>query len=88
MDVHFADCTSPHAFTSSLRQMKQSQLSSDVFGGASFLSVAHRNEWLLSSLVDGCFVLKRFVFSTSAPLFNDTRILLLTDIFMESTGCF
>jgi len=29
----------------------------------------------LSSLVDGCFVLKRFVFNTIARLFNDTRIL-------------
>jgi hypothetical protein len=59
--------------------MKNSHLSLNVFGGASFLSFAHRNESLFSCypLLMVFFVayLKDLFFITIARLFNDTLIL-------------
>jgi len=42
----------------------------------------------LSSLVDGCFTMKRLVFSTIAQLFTDTFYLLLSEISVGLTRCF
>jgi len=62
--------------TSPLQQIEQTQLYLD-FCGWGFVPFFHPEEQaalFLSSLVNGCFILKRLVFSTTARLFNDTLL--------------
>ena len=44
------------------------------------LSFAQKNKQHLSSLVNGCFTLKRLVFSTSARLFNDILLAFVRNV--------
>jgi hypothetical protein len=69
--------------------MKQSQLSLDIFGGSSFLSSAHKCEWRFSCLLLLMAVLHlKYLFSALSPDYSVALLfLLLSEIFMESTGC-
>jgi len=71
--------------TSPLQQIEQTQLYLD-FCGRGFVPFFRPEEQaalFFSSLVNGCFTLKRLVFSTTACLFNDILLLAFVRNFGE-----